>query len=71
MDFELAKITLEKAVVIFKQGLSEEEIIQIEEDFHFLFPPDLKGFLSYALPISRGFMNWRSNSRESIKKSMD
>jgi hypothetical protein len=45
--------------VRFEIGLSEEEVLQVEEKFNFKFPPDLKLFLQKALPISENFVNWR------------
>ena len=46
--------------IIFTKGLSDKEILDIEETFMFIFPPDLKLFLQIALPISNGFVNWHS-----------
>jgi len=43
----------------FDNGLTTDEIKQIETKFDFLFPPDLKRFLQLGLPISKGFINWR------------
>ena len=60
--------TLKKAGVIFKKGLTDEEIQLAEEKFNFKFPPDLKLFLQFALPARMkgeffsqqpAFPNWR------------
>jgi hypothetical protein len=46
--------------VAFKAGLRNDEISRIERDYEFRFPPDLREFLQFALPISEGFPNWRA-----------
>lgn len=35
----------------FEQGLSDDEVIQIEQKFNIKFPPDLKVLLQTALPV--------------------
>jgi hypothetical protein len=60
------KAILEKAGVTFEKGMSFVEIRQIETDYNFCFPPDLKEFLMFALPVSVGFFNWRYASRDKI-----
>lgn len=45
--------------VVFEQGLSDDEILQVERTYEFKFPPDLRALLQFALPISKGFPNWR------------
>ena len=45
--------------VQFDKGLTEEETLQIEQNFTLTFPPDLKQFLQTSLPVSKGFYNWR------------
>jgi hypothetical protein len=67
MDFAFFKNRLDTAGVVFAAGLSEAEIQQIEEVFRFQFPPDLREFLAFALPVSDGWMNWRDCSREEIE----
>ncbi|MCW3072005.1 MAG: hypothetical protein JWO44_1895 [Bacteroidetes bacterium] len=56
--------------LIFEKGLSENEILKIEKNFHFSFPPDLKLFLQIALPTSDSFIHWRSalTSKEEFDK---
>jgi hypothetical protein len=60
------KEVLEKAGVVFEKGMSSVEIRQIEADYKFCFPPDLKEFLMFALPVSSGFFNWRYASKDQI-----
>lgn len=45
--------------VSFDQGLSAQELLEIESMFHFTFPMELKSFLQTAMPISGGFPHWR------------
>lgn len=60
--------TLKDQGVKFSQGLKDDEIIDIETLYNFKFPPDLKEFLMYSLPVSKGFINWRDNGRKNIKQ---
>ncbi len=53
--------------VLFDKGLDEEEIKTIENLYKITFPPDLKEFLSTALPISNEFINWRDISKNNVK----
>ena len=50
---------LKSKQVDFENGLTETEILQVENKFDILFPPDLQLFLSIELPISGKFVNWR------------
>lgn len=47
--------------VVFEQGLSDDEIARIEGSYHFRFPPDLRKWLQYALPVSERFPDWRGS----------
>lgn len=62
---EIAEILKSKGV-IFDKGLSHDEIFKIEECYKIEFPKSLKEFLMENLPISRGFYNWRDNTRDNI-----
>jgi hypothetical protein len=53
--------------VSFTKGLNEQEFNKIEEFYDIRFPPDLKDFLKIALPISKGFYNWRNFSEDNVK----
>jgi hypothetical protein len=66
VDLHRYKTTLEKAGVVFEKGLTNSEIKNIEHEFGFRFPPDLAEFLSYALPVSDKFINWRSSQKEVV-----
>lgn len=58
---------LKERGVEFTTGLKREEINEIEAFYNFKFPPDLKDFLMFALPISDGFVNWKNKSKKNIK----
>lgn len=45
--------------VEFDEGLSEQEIIKIEQEYNINFPKELQEFYYTALPVSKGFYNWR------------
>lgn len=45
--------------VEFAEGLSEQEIIEIKQEYNIEFPKELQEFYSTALPVSKGFYNWR------------
>ncbi|BCN29040.1 hypothetical protein [Anaeromicropila herbilytica] len=45
--------------VEFAEGLSEQEIIEIKQEYNIDFPKELQELYSTALPVSKGFYNWR------------
>lgn len=52
----------------FDAGLEEEEFKKIEKIYNFNFPYSLRMFLSQALPVSRGFYNWRDLSSINVSE---
>ncbi len=50
-----------------ENGLSSEEINEIEERYSIKFPYALRLFYMSALPVSEGFYNWRDASEENIE----
>ena len=55
----------------FEEGLTSDELLQIEKIYQIKFPGSLREFLMTAVPISRGFYNWRNiqdNNIQFIKK---
>ncbi|WP_254510381.1 SMI1/KNR4 family protein [Anatilimnocola floriformis] len=54
--------------IAFAAGLTDAEVSSVESEFGFRFPPDLREFLQTALPVSDGFPNWRSGSRDALRK---
>lgn len=59
MNLENCKNKLESAGVVFEPGLSNLELNAVEVCFKFQFPPDLRDFLQFSLPVNNGFANWR------------
>lgn len=47
-------------------GLTDDEFHRVETLHGLRFPPDLRSFLSCALPIGKRFPNWRDPESESI-----
>lgn len=74
MDYaELINKMKEKGV-LFSEGLTQSEFEEIERQYQFEFPPDLRDFLSIALPTSDKFINWRDMSTlnvELVQKRLD
>lgn len=52
--------------VEFETGLTVEEIAKIEDIYKIKFPKSLKEFLMMALPISKGFFNWRNLDQDNV-----
>ena len=53
--------------VEFETGLTDEEIAKIEYIYKIKFPKSLKEFLMIALPISKGFYNWRNLEQDNFR----
>ncbi|MBS6005911.1 MAG: SMI1/KNR4 family protein [Clostridium baratii] len=53
--------------VKFEKGLSEEEIIRITQEYSIEFPEELREFYMTAVPVSRGFYNWRNFDPKNIQ----
>jgi hypothetical protein len=68
MNLKDMKLLLMDKGVIFSDGLNQIEIKKAEKFYNIKFPPDLSEFLQYALPISKGFVNWRDFSDENVNK---
>lgn len=66
--YKQIKELLEKSGIELSDGLKESEIGKIEQIYEFKFPKSLRDFLSYTLPISVEFYNWRDFSDENIKE---
>ena len=52
----------------FEKGLSNEEFDKIEKTYNFIFPTEIREFLSYGMPTGKYFYNWRDFSEENIEK---
>ncbi len=57
--------------IAFQPGLSDLEVKDIEYRHSFKFPPDLRAFLQHAMPVSRGFPNWRDGSEAELQDLVD
>lgn len=58
----------------FEKGLTLDELKQIELIYQIEFPDSLRKFLMMALPVSKGFYNWRNiqdDNVQFIKKVMN
>lgn len=53
--------------ITFENGLTFDEIVQIEKIYEIVFPKSLRDFLMTALPVSKGFYNWRNRDRGNIE----
>ncbi|KAI4327293.1 hypothetical protein L6164_019772 [Bauhinia variegata] len=58
---------LQSSNIPVAEGLSDSELTTIESTYHFCFPPDLRSIIQQGLPISPGFPNWRSSSRQQLQ----
>ncbi len=71
MDFEYCQARLTAAGVAFAPGLSPGEISGIEQVYGFHFPPDLSAFLMHALPVSKGWVDWRRAATNEIRDRLN
>lgn len=62
---------LDAANVLFRDGLTDEEIAEVEKKYDFRFPPDLRDFLQTALPTGFSFPDWRSGDEVRISNMLD
>ena len=66
MIYEESIELLKRQGVEFETGLTVEEIAKIEDIYILKFPKSLKEFLMMALPISKGFFNWRNLDQDNV-----
>eukprot|EP00249_Psilotum_nudum_P032249 c47536_g1_i2 orf=834-2444(+) len=62
---------LRKFQISISNGLSDEEFSDIEREFRFTFPPDLKAILQEGLPVGAGFPDWRSGSKQHLRTMLN
>ncbi len=48
---------LQSKGVTSEEGLSDDEVHQVERNYELKFPPDLRAFLQFAIPVSESFPN--------------
>jgi hypothetical protein len=61
---------LRKCGVTLAPGLTKDEIRYAEQMHRFRFPPDLRTFLSSALPVGQGFPDWRTPGSPALLDQM-
>jgi hypothetical protein len=71
MDWSRHVEVLERAGVAFEAGLSADEVMRIERQHGFRFPPDYRAFLMEALPVSGSFVDWRGADAETIRSRFE
>jgi len=57
---------LKKKGVEFTNGLTCQEIANMERQYQISFPTEIQKFYSIELPISHGFYNWKDFSKENV-----
>ncbi len=70
-DWESEHELLHRSGASLGTGLSEGELLAAEERCGSRFPPDLRGFLSAALPLGREFPNWRVLDDPSLERRLN
>lgn len=61
---------LEAAGAELEPGLTETEVSQIESEFGFAFPPDLRHVLQTMLPTADRFPDWRNGGQTSLRERL-
>lgn len=54
--------------IVYTDGLSEAEFLEIERVYQIKLPKEFKSFYSHSLPISVGFYNWRDFSENNVSQ---
>jgi len=62
---------LEEADVEFDDGMTDDELVVIENRFDFRFPPDLATFLKCGLAVGGPFPDWRNDSEERLREMFE
>jgi hypothetical protein len=58
---------LKEKKIEFENGLTVDEVVQIEKIYGIVFPMSLRDFLMTALPVSKGFYNWRNREQGNVE----
>ncbi len=69
--YEKSVNLLKKKKIELENGLTVDEVAQIERTYEIVFPKSLREFLMAALPVSDGFYNWRSREQKNIEYIKD
>ncbi len=70
LRFEEACERWSKQGVRLDDGLRDSEIEELEQTYAFKFPPDLREFLQYRLPVGPRFLDWR-NPKDDVKEALN
>ena len=54
----------------FDPGLTDAEIESVQRKCGLIFPPDLRAFLQFALPVGIQFPNWREGPDEELLRRL-
>ena len=68
MDNLKMKQKLEKAGIAVEPGMTAAQLDRAEAVFGFRFPREIRAFLSFAVPVEKGFFDYRDVSEENQKK---
>lgn len=68
---EIAVRLLKEAEVPLGPGLTESELVAIEKKYGFAFDRDHRELLSLALPLGKGWVDWRQAPTEDIQHRLD
>ncbi|MGH7485218.1 MAG: SMI1/KNR4 family protein [bacterium] len=55
---------------MLQKGLGDAEIAAVETHYGFHFPPDLRSFLTAAVPHGERFPNWRNVGSEELRQTL-
>ena len=62
------KQKLKKAGIPMERGMTAAQLDRAEAVFGFRFPREIRAFLSFAVPVEKGFFDYRDVSEENQKK---
>lgn len=65
--FESSVDILKREEIELEDGLTADEVVQVEKTYGIVFPKSLRDFLMVALPVSDGFYNWRNREQKNIE----
>ena len=67
----IVDVMTEERGIEFDDGLSNDELRSLEQEFGFTFPTDLAEFLQIGLPVSERFPDWRNGERDDLRSWLD
>lgn len=57
--------------IYFDKGLTNSEITVIQNNYGFVFPPDLRLLLQTEMPISGNFVDWRRINKKHLEEKLN